>query len=575
MKNLSLKVKVLAPIIILALMISLCSAIALINTDAMMDASKEISDKHAQSIIQVNTMSNSVRSMLRVIFAHCMAEDDATMKELVEESNALKSKIETTMAEFETSLDEGEETELYNSFKSDYEEYIKALEEALEYSSSNEEEKASALANGTLTTIGKKMTKELEELESVSETALAKGIVIQNKTYDLTRDAAIGFIFVGIIILVLAIIICIRTITGPILGLTKDFSNITQKIRENNGDLTLRVNVVTGDEIGKLGDEINIFLDEFQYLMKETIDKAVNLEEISENVKTSISKANENACDISAVMEELSSAMEEVSSTVINVNENTSVIDGNVQNIKDSSEHLCTYSEDMEKRARDMEDTAVKNKENTDAVVGEIIRQLEIAIKNSRNVDKVNALTDEILNISSQTNLLALNASIEAARAGEAGKGFAVVADEIRQLADSSREAANNIQSITGMVTDAVKELIENSDKMVGYVNETVLVDYEKFVETGKQYMDDAVYVNEIVSEFSSKSNELKKLTGDISEAINGISSAIEESASGVANAANNTTELVYSIEKVSKESDNNNDVAISLKKETERFKKF
>lgn len=445
----------------------------------------------------------------------------------------------------------------------------------LEYSSNNEAEKAATLANGTLTTVGKKMTNELEELESVSEAALAKGIVIQNKTYALTRDAAIGFILTGIIILVVAIIICIRTITSPILGLTKDFSNITQKIIENNGDLTLRVNVVTGDEIGKLGDEINIFLDEFQHLMKETIDKAVNLEGISENIKTSISKANENACDISAVMEELSSAMEEVSSTVINVNENTSVIDGNVQNIKDSSDELCTYSKDMEKRARDMENTAVKNKENTDTVVGEIIRQLEIAIKNSRNVDKVNALTDEILNISSQTNLLALNASIEAARAGEAGKGFAVVADEIRQLADSSREAANNIQSITGMVTDAVKELIENSDKMVGYVNETVLVDYAKFVEAGKQYMDDAVYVNEIVSEFSSKSNELKKLTGDISEAINGISSAIEESASGVANAANNTTELVYSIEKVSKESDNNNDVAISLKKETERFKKF
>ncbi len=575
MKNLSLKVKVLAPIIILALMISLCSAIALINTNAMMDASKEISDKHAQSIIQVNTMSNSVRSMLRVIFAHCMAEDDATMKELVEESNTLRSKLETTMTEFEASLNEGEETELYNSFKSDYEEYIKALEEALEYSSNNEAEKAATLANGTLTTVGQKMTNELEELESVSEAALAKGIVIQNKTYALTRDAAIGFILTGIIILVVAIIICIRTITSPILGLTKDFSNITQKIIENNGDLTLRVNVVTADEIGKLGDEINIFLDEFQHLMKETIDKAVNLEGISENIKTSISKANENACDISAVMEELSSAMEEVSSTVINVNENTSVIDGNVQNIKDSSDELCTYSKDMEKRARDMENTAVKNKENTDTVVGEIIRQLEIAIKNSRNVDKVNALTDEILNISSQTNLLALNASIEAARAGEAGKGFAVVADEIRQLADSSREAANNIQSITGMVTDAVKELIENSDKMVGYVNETVLVDYAKFVEAGKQYMDDAVYVNEIVSEFSSKSNELKKLTGDISEAINGISSAIEESASGVANAANNTTELVYSIEKVSKESDNNNDVAISLKKETERFKKF
>lgn len=575
MKNVSLKVKILLPIILLALMISVCSGIALVNTNAMMDASREISDNHVQSIIQVNEMSNSVRSMLRVIFAHCMAEDDATMKELVEESNTLRSKLEAAMAEFEASLDEGEETEIYNTFKSDYQEYIKVLEEALQYSTDNEDEKAASLANGTLTTIGKKMTAELEELESVSEEALDAGIIVQNKTYSLTRNAAIGFIIAGLVVLVLAVMICLVTITKPILGLTKDFSNITAKIKENNGDLTLRVNVITGDEIGKLGDEINVFLDEFQHLMKETIDKAVNLEGISENIKTSISKANENACDISAVMEELSSAMEEVSSTVINVNENTSVIDGNVQNIKDSSDELCTYSEDMEKRARDMENTAVKNKETTDAVVGEIIRQLETAIKNSRSVDKVNALTDEILNISSQTNLLALNASIEAARAGEAGKGFAVVADEIRQLADSSREAANNIQSITGMVTDAVKELIENSDKMVGYVNETVLADYEKFVETGKQYMEDAVYVNEIVSEFSSKSNELKKLTGDISEAINGISSAIEESASGVANAANNTTELVYSIEDVSKESDNNNDVAMSLKKETERFKKF
>ena len=90
--------------------------------------------------------------------------------------------------------------------------------------------------------------------------------------------------------------------------------------------------------------------------------------------------------------------------------------------------------------------SADENKRTTDEMVGNIVGTLKKAIEDSKSVERVNELTGEILNISSQTNLLALNASIEAARAGEAGKGFAVVADEIRQLADSSRDTANNIQ---------------------------------------------------------------------------------------------------------------------------------
>ena len=135
---------------------------------------------------------------------------------------------------------------------------------------------------------------------------------------------------------------------------------------------------------------------------------------------------------------------------------------------------------------------------------------MQEALENSKSVEKVAQLTEEILNISSQTNLLTLNASIEAARAGEAGKGFAVVADEIRQLADSSRETANNIQSINEMVIRAVQGLMKSSEEIIAYINKTILPDYESFVKSGQQYSEDAAMnVDSLVHAISAVNSQM------------------------------------------------------------------
>lgn len=89
-----------------------------------------------------------------------------------------------------------------------------------------------------------------------------------------------------------------------------------------------------------------------------------------------------------------------------------------------------------------MQESGQKRRKMTAEMASEINTLLQSSLEKSKDVEKINVLTNDILEISSQTNLLALNASIEAARAGEVGKGFAVVADEIRKLADSSRETA-------------------------------------------------------------------------------------------------------------------------------------
>lgn len=229
----------------------------------------------------------------------------------------------------------------------------------------------------------------------------------------------------------------------------------------------------------------------------------------------------------------------------------------------------------MQRRAGALESTAIDNKRNTTDLVTGIITDLEKAIKDSESVRQVEDLTTQILSISSQTNLLALNASIEAARAGEAGKGFAVVATEIRGLADSSREAAGNIQNINSMVMAAVNDLVKSANRIVSYVNEQVLPDYDGYVKAGRQYNDDARHIHQVVEQFHEMAANISSLMDGIKEAMDGISVAVEESADGISNTADSANALVQIMDHVTGQMESNNQVAQQLSQEAAHFSRL
>ena len=343
-------------------------------------------------------------------------------------------------------------------------------------------------------------------------------------------------------------------------------------MKKKQGDLTERISIEGKDEIAILANGINHFIETLQNIMTNITANSRKLDEVVGGVSHSVATANASSVDISAVMEELSASMEEVASTVANVNSNTVDVKDNVEEIATASSDLLTYASEMSKRASDLEKTAVENKDNAQQMMESILTTLTKAMEDSKSVERVNDLTGEILSISSQTNLLALNASIEAARAGEAGKGFVVVADEIRQLADSSRETANNIQNINQMVTLAVNELVRNSTELVNYIKQNVLPDYKGFVDSGKQYNMDAMHVNDVVAQFNRMAGDLNGIVEAITDAMDGIARAVEESADGVSTAANNTGELVKEISFISDEMGSNTEAANELKEESSVF---
>ncbi|MBR5127404.1 MAG: methyl-accepting chemotaxis protein, partial [Roseburia sp.] len=283
--------------------------------------------------------------------------------------------------------------------------------------------------------------------------------------------------------------------------------------------------------------------------------------------------SNENAIGVSAAMEELSASMEEVSATLTHVNEGVREVLEISKDMNVQAKQGADFIADIKKKAQGIKDDTVQSKNSTVDMIQDIRSLLEVSIMNSKNVNKINELTNEILSISSQTNLLALNASIEAARAGEAGRGFAVVADEIGKLASNSAETANNIQSISVMVTQAVEELSKNADDMLQFIDERVLVDYDKFVDVATQYHDDADGINQTLQHFYNSACQMEETMESMTNGIDGIATAVNESAEGVTVAAQNTGQLVSALGGIEAEANTNKGISELLSGEVSKFK--
>lgn len=570
----SVRIYLVIPVLILGI----CSMVSLAMTGFSLrnvsSVSKNIAQKQINNISCLDEIKSNVIEMQKEVMSYCLITQDTQRESVVKNVTGLKTDTESYIKELKATLQSDELEKQLETLDSDYQTYEKKTDEILKIAATDA---MTALedANKTLGKYGDVVADTADKMIETND-KITNSQVSDFSAKSSQANSIIIAAFIMVIIIIIAVVLCIELIViKPLKKIDGELDVIIDEINQDRGDLTKRINLNRKDEIGKVAANINVFIEKLQSIMQKITANSKQLDETVGNVVSKVNTANGSACDISAVMEELSATMEEVAATVKNIDENTAVANTKIDKMTVETTNVVDYSNEMNERAIKLQETAQTNKDETTQMVGSIIEELKNAMKESKKVEKISQLTSDILSISSQTNLLALNASIEAARAGEAGKGFAVVADEIRELAESSRNTANNIQEINEMVISAVEGLISSSNKIVDYVDETILPDYDDFVSSGKQYNDDSTHIKNIMDEFTGLSNDMQTTIKSMVDAINGITKAVEESADGVTSAAMSVDSLVADMNDVNKEMETNQSVSDKLRKETECFVKL
>lgn len=573
-KRTSLKTLILLPVFILGALTIICNVMAINNIRTVNSNAADITDNCMMSVSDLGEIKNDIQVIHTLGLSHIIATDLNTMISVVGEINDNQEELEKKLDEYKKYV-QNDDMDTYNSLVSNYNTMKYELGNIMAYSALGKNEEAYAIANGVVSDSSTAIQKDIEVLSTHANDTASEARERLASVYISSLVSNGIVIIISVILIIVAIYCVMKYVIKPIIATNKDIRDIIDGIDNGEGDLTKRVRVISNDEIADLGNGINLFMDKLQEILKLIIENTNYMENVVAEVDGSVVKSNDSASDLSAMTEELSATMQDVGLSVNTINDNADNILKDVEIIATKSDDINQFSKEMKANAEKIESDARYNMVQTGEKVGNILDVLNKAIEDSKSVDQVNNLTNDILNISSQTNLLALNASIEAAKAGEAGKGFAVVADEIRQLADSSRETANKIQSINSVVVAAVNNLSDNANNLVSYLQQTILPEFQTFVDGGVKYKENASYIENAMDEFVEKTDVLKKNMDEIAHSINTITTVVDDGAAGVNNAAISTQDLVEDIVNISNKMIENKGIAQNLKNSTNIFAKF
>ncbi|OPJ63761.1 methyl-accepting chemotaxis protein [Clostridium oryzae] len=448
-------------------------------------------------------------------------------------------------------------------------EYRQARDEIIKLSLEGNR-KAALIKYDSVEAISEKFQTKLRELADYNIKASDNLYKSNNIAYRNTIIMFFTILLISIVAIFIGSTVIAKNITVPLSLSVQELLCISKRDFRSQVDEKLRDRK---DEIGNIANAIYAIQITFKELITNIVNETNTIENVVQAVKGSVTELDGNIQQASATTQELSASMEETAAAAEEMSATSQEIERAVNSIAEKSQQGAAEAGKISDRAKKIKESMVISQKKAQEIFVDAKTELEKAIEESKVVEKISVLSEAIMQITSQTNLLSLNAAIEASRAGEAGKGFAVVADEIRKLAEQSKQTVIEIQSITDKVTMAVEKLMNNSNNILSFISTDVEDNFSEMAEVAEQYSLDAEFVDGLVMDFSSTSEQLLASIHDVLHTIDSVAKATTEGADGTTDIAGSMTEINSDSSNVLKQIFKTNESAERLNEQISKFK--